>query len=155
MFQYAACAGKIPVTLKHDEISDEFLINQSQLGIEYVNIEDMKFEIDRLMKDDFYRKYKESLLKHSIISRDAFEAQIDKMLKAHVTDHKICFRNIDTSSTQREYLENFRIKKLGQSTVTKSNLILLKYIPMMYLIGVLWKLNIKLYNYFKIKFTKN
>ena len=45
MFQYAAKAGKIPLTFRHDMCNEGFLIGQEELGIEFDTIEETEAEI--------------------------------------------------------------------------------------------------------------
>ena len=44
-------AGKVPVTLVSDEITDGFLLNQKKLHIEFCNVDEMFVEIEKLLNN--------------------------------------------------------------------------------------------------------
>ncbi len=80
MFQYAAMAGKVPVTLKHGNISDGFLIDQEKIGIEFDTEEELYKEIELLLSDDDYAARRSELMRKSVISPEVFEGEVKNFL---------------------------------------------------------------------------
>ena len=137
MFQYVAKAGKIPLTLRYDRITDGFLINQEKLNIQFDDIKDIYSVIDRLMTDSDYVKKQENIMRSSVISEEDFNAQIAKLFTGNEQGYAIQYENIDTSCLKEECLDNVKEKKLYTLCVTANSLCLIKYMPIKMLVGLL------------------
>ncbi len=138
MYQYAAKAGKVPLTLYDDEMSDGILLNQSELGIMFRNIEDVFDEIDKLMNNEGYCNSKGEILEATVISEEDFNNEVillftDKAGKnypVHYAEHT------DTSSFRQIYLDNLTLKKLKNILMNKiniRNMMFFKYEPVIFL----------------------
>lgn len=108
MFQYAAMAGIVPVTLKYGNISDEFLINQKDINVEFETEEELYGEIDRLLSDSEYAAKRGELMKKSVISADVFEMEVKKLVEGQDSDaFKPLYEHIDTENFRSLYLTRF------------------------------------------------
>lgn len=131
MFQYAAMAGCVPITLKSGNISDGFLINQDTINIEFNDIESLYLEVDKLLSDDNYRNQRSSLMRDSVISPNVFDEEIQKLVEgirseAYVTKYE----HIDTSDFRKWYLEEKTKKDLYMRFAQKKSFVaMLKYYP--------------------------
>lgn len=141
MFQYAAKAGKLPVTLKHSNISDDFLLNQESLGIEFSTIDEVYEEIDRLIKDEEYHKKEEQKMLQAVVSAEEFNKTVRELI---VGNYKclqhIKFTHIDTSSFRQIYMDEMTNEKINQLISKKENLFLLKYTPIRFVTGAVFKI---------------
>ncbi len=105
MLQYAAAAGKIPVTLKYDTVSDGFLLNQDELQIEWGSFDEIKKEIDLILNNENYRKTKEERLMEAVPSRAQFNEHVRLLFSDMESLPKINYSHIDTRKFRKEYLE--------------------------------------------------
>lgn len=105
MFQYAAAAGKIPVTLKYDAVSEGFLLHQDKLQIEWDTIDEVKAEIELILGNEGYRKNKEELLAESVPSQAQFNEHMRLLFSDKKSLPQIHYNHIDTTKFRSEYLD--------------------------------------------------
>ena len=144
MFQYAASAGKIPVTLRYDDVSDDFLLDQDDLGIQFLTMDSLKEELRKLFTDDDYRCQKEERVKAAVLDRGQFESSLNRLLTSGDTGFAIRFKETDTAAFLREYLKNLSRDKVAQRLVSKKNMRLARYMPMRFLRGAIYKVKCRL-----------
>lgn len=125
MMQYAAAAGRIPITLRHNYDSDGILLQQKKRKIEYVTPEELIMDVHKLLTDDNYLHKRELLLTGSIQSRDKFENSVENIIRTNSTQYRIEFDLFDTKKLQNEYAERFELKNFYSSIANKRNLSLL------------------------------
>ncbi len=145
MFQYAALAGCVPVTLKKDEDSEGFLIKQETLGIEFNDTYLLYEEVNRLLDDCDYHKQRSVIMKKSVVTEDAFEKEV-KQLFEETSDDWIfpIYEHIDTESFRNEYLNRLTKNDLDRIFVAKKyrKVTLTRY-PLKFLMGstsIAWKM---------------
>ena len=108
MMRFSAIAGKLPLTLKHEDDSAGILENQSDLGIEFDSYEELIDEIKKSLSDLEYRHRKELALQTSVMSEKEFRENLKKLVEHHITDYSFGeLVPIDTSRFRKEYLERF------------------------------------------------
>lgn len=117
MMNYAASAGRLPLTLKHYHDADGLLFDQSNLGIEYETKEALVEDVDRLLSDSVYRQDRESRLTGSVISQDWFEKNLKQLIDTKSTEFTVCVDPIDTSAFRKEYVKRFDYRKAIQDAV--------------------------------------
>lgn len=139
MFQYAAMAGKVPMTLKYDEISDGFLANQNNLGIEYYSEEELLAEIDKMLSHPDYHKRKEEYLTKSVMTETEFDAQLKNLVHNGKTIYPVTVYSVDTSRFRGEYLKRLSKAKIDMCVVKRGNPIVIKYLSKEYFIGGILK----------------
>ena len=123
MMQYAAFAGKIPVSLMHGEENSGILINQQECQIEYRTPDELVDDVCKLLNDAEYREKREALLKGCVIDENQFTEQLKKAITEHTTDYFIECNKIDTTDFRNDYLyrfdvEQFRIKLASRSLIS-------------------------------------
>jgi hypothetical protein len=118
MFQYAVRAGKVPVTLKYDDLIDGALLNQSELNIEFDTLEEVYNEIDRLFRDEDYNASKGESLKDAVISEGTFNEEIAKLLNGEAGSFPIHYGYIDVSHFQKFYMESITKVDFIQEVLT-------------------------------------
>ena len=139
MMRYAALAGKLPVTLRHDNDANGMLYNQSSLGIEYETFDELIEEIDKLLTDEEYRKNKEENIKKAVMTEEVFVKQIDKLISDVISGNESGYVSvvpdcIDTEKFRYEYIERFDYNRwLNDNLYTKKNRSLVKYFFMGFL----------------------
>jgi len=140
MFQYAAAAGKVPVTLRHDGISDGFLLDQERLEIEFDTVEQVLQEIGRLVERPAYRKEKEEKLSRAVLDADTFAQRLQRLLETGDTGLILDCTLPDIHKLQSMYAKNYTKKQLRQDLVRKGNAFLFAHFPVDYTLGLLMKL---------------
>ena len=143
MFQYAAAAGKVPVTLRHDDISDGFLLDQRDLGIEFETIEQTLQEIKKLVEQPDYRREKEEKISRSVLDPDTFAQRLQMLLETGDTGLSLDYTLPDVQKLQNMYLKNYTAKQLRQDLVRKGNGYLFVRFPVDYTGGLVRKLRKK------------
>lgn len=148
MFQYAARAGKVPLTLCYDRITTELLFNQENLGIMFGSLEALFTETDRLMNDKDYCRTKGKSLESSVISENDFDSEVAKLFTGHAGEkYAISYSDhVETESFRQVYLDNLTPEKLKLMLVSRYNRILLKYEPVLFITGALKKAFRKILN---------
>ena len=134
MYQYAAKAGKVPVTLVSDEITDGFLLNQKKLNIEFCNVDEMFVEIGKLLNDSSYVKNRESEMVNAVISEEAFNNNVVNIFSDNKTN--ISYHYVDTSSLQQWYLDRLTKQDVEKELVRKNAVgVGIKYYPGRFFMG--------------------
>lgn len=120
MYQYAACAGRVPVTLYFDECTQGFLLNQDNLNIEFTNIEDLCAEVSKLLNDDEYFTEREKEMLNAVITEEQFTSTLNTILK-NDNEHnfEINYTDIETSSFRNEYLNRVTKKDIDAILTNK------------------------------------
>ena len=119
--QYAAYAGRIPITLKHNSDSDGLLLNQENAQIEYDSFESLVDDVDRLLDDQAYRAKREALLKGAVVSEAQFAENLRMLIEAQVTDFQYQFRCFSTKKFQEEFLARFNLGKAKEFILNRRN----------------------------------
>ena len=141
MYQYAAKAGKVPLTLRYDEMTDGILINQNSSNIEFDSLDCLFEEAHKLLIDEQYREKRASEMKDLVISENAFYNCLLKILKNGVSSYDISFSHNDTSAFRNEYLKRQTSLDLDELITNKKNMrASIKYMPIRFTIGVCRKL---------------
>lgn len=112
MFQYAAIAGKLPLTLKFDDCTDGFLIDQEKLNIEFNSIEILKEKIKFVFENPGYLKEEETILVKSVIKAEDFEIELENLLDNQKTNYKLVYKSIEVKEFLKVYKENMTYEKL-------------------------------------------
>lgn len=148
MFQYAARAGKVPLTLYYDCMTTEFLINQENLGIMFSRPEALFSETDRLMQNEDYCNAKGKSLESSVISENDFDSEVTKLFTGHAGEkYAIIYEDhVETESFRQIYLDNLTREQLEQNLIGRSTLFLLKYEPVSFIVGALKKAFRQIFN---------
>lgn len=113
MFQYAAKANKVPLTLYHDEHSKGCLIDEDKLEIWFDSIDELEAEMDRLLTDEPYRRSKESVLSDHVITEDAFAEGVSRLIGQEEMNFPIEWYDIETPRFHKLYLENLSSKTVN------------------------------------------
>ena len=132
MMKYAADAGKIPITLRHNKDSDGLLLNQEEAKIEYDTYEELIRDVDKLLMDSQYLKARESLLEGTVIKEERFVKNVRGVIENHRTDYKHEIIEIDTSNFQKEFYERFDLKQEIYKNAIRINGALFNNVPVMY-----------------------
>lgn len=108
MTQYAAMAGKVPLTLIDD--TEEFtglLLNQEQCGVGFSTIESFIAEFDRLISDKVYLQFKNDLMKKSVISAENFSDNLKLIMENDYSAFPVSIYKINVDKFLQNYAENF------------------------------------------------
>jgi len=144
MFQYAASAGRIPVTLRYDDVSDDFLLDQDNLGIQFETLEQVYEELQKLFTQPEYLAQKEQQVKAAVLDQAAFEAGLTQLLQTGESGYPITFKTPDTRSFREEYLKSLTKNTVTQYLINKKSKCLARYMPLRYLRGLVYKVKCKL-----------
>ena len=121
MTQYAAIAGRLPLTLVNcqENSLDGLLLNHENINIEFNNKDDLIDEADKLLSDDNYRWQMESKLENSVVDESKFKQELSRLLKSGKTDFSFELRNIDTSEFRKSYIHRFNMNNLATAIINK------------------------------------
>lgn len=145
MYQYAAAAGTLPLTLRANEDNDGFLLNQEQMHVIFDTVEELKQEIDRVLTDESYRQSRSAQMQGAVISPEQFSVGLRQILTFDTSPQEICYRHIDTEAFRANYLVNFTEQDMLWLCVRKETIhAMVRYLPGMALRGILLKLRLKL-----------
>lgn len=120
MVQYAASAGIVPVALKSNLMSGEFLINQDNLKIDFDNLDSLYKEIDLLVNDDNYCSNRGLIIKKSVPTKEDFENNIERLLNNENFCNVFEKPDMDMNlNLHRLYLHNIKKKEIDYILVNK------------------------------------
>lgn len=141
MYQYAACAERVPLTFRFDADTDGFLIDQKALGVDFDDVDSLKAEIDKLMTDEEYMATKSQRLGEAVISAEEFTDELDKILNGEGTKYPIKYNPVDTSAFKQIYLDGRKPGELNELLAVKLHFrTMLKHFPFRTFYGGLRKL---------------
>lgn len=133
MMQYAAAAGKVPLTLKPDDKNVDaagILINQEK--VEYRTVDELVNEADRLLSDEEYRVLRGEEMKKCIITPQIFERELNNALKIHKTCHDLIIEDIDTSDFRAPYITRFKESNFRKVIASNNKMSLLINFPWLF-----------------------
>lgn len=108
MMRYAANAGVVPLTLRHNSDQDGILIDQDQREIQFNTVDEIVTEAQKLLNDEAYRKHKKDKLRGAVMSEEAFRNSLLRLIDEGETDYSFPeLSRIDTSVFESEYLTRF------------------------------------------------
>lgn len=130
MMQYAAIAGKIPLTLKLDGDSESgILLDQENSGIEFNTVDEVIAEGSRLLTDRIYSTMRGSEIQKHIISENDFQAQLLNAICGHKTKYEShSEESVDTSQFLKGYVDRWNYDRVcGASLIAHRKL--MRYFP--------------------------
>lgn len=136
MFQYAAMAGKLPVTLRFDSEADGYLLGQQELGLEASDMEQAKALLHRVITDDAFRQKKEEQIKNAVINEDIFLQQLQKLLATGKSDFPIALYPVDVADLRKEYLAAFTRKEVASILAVNNFSAVAPYLPVEFALSV-------------------
>ena len=140
MYQYAALAGIVPVTLRHDEDADGYLLNQEKLVVDFENEADLYQEVDKLIRDDTYFYERRNQLRCSVVSEEEFMCNLKEIMNNNDI-MEINYTDINTDVFRSEYLNRISQYDIDSFLISKKTIkTILKYFPMHVLRGIIKKL---------------
>ena len=140
MTQYSVAAGKIPVTLVFDSISDDFLINQKTRGIEYYTANDLIEDVVRLLNERDYLKKREEMLKGALIDEAEFNEQLRSIVLYQKTKYVADPKMPKVNNLHNSYRENFDKQKFLNVIIKSNNIALFPELKQLYVKKVFRKL---------------
>lgn len=142
MMNYAASAGRLPLTLKHNNDADGLLFEQRNLGIEFDTVEELLEEVDKLLTNQQYLEAKEKRITDSVISEERFEANLNNLIENRSTEFDISTEYIDTEEFRKEYIKRFDYdNSLIKAVAKKRNKSLLLNFPTLFIKRIIMKLH--------------
>lgn len=137
MMQFAAIAGKVPVTLRYGNNGSGILIGQDNLAIEFDDVNSLKAEIDKLLSDAEYLKKKSEKMKTAVISEQQFNDEIAELLQARHESFPLRFRHEDTRAFRENYLLRMNVGELyGMFARRNGNGTVFRNFPIQFVGGV-------------------
>ena len=133
MMQYAAVAGKPPITLLDREIEDAsgILLNQENAKIEFFSVDDVVSEINHLLNDKEYRNERSEEIKKCVPSQEDFTKNLSDILKENAE-----YRHADCPDTERfrkEYIGKFNKIIVEDAIGIRKNKSLFRYFPALFI----------------------
>ena len=144
MYQYAAIAGIVPVSLKYDDDADGYLKNQEGLNVTFTSEIELFHEINKLMTDETYFYNRRQQMKKSVVTEQEFLKYVEKLL----LDENILtidFIDINTDNFKKEYLERINRVDIYSYLINKETVISsFIHIPFFTLMAIIYRILVKL-----------
>lgn len=136
MYQHAACAGRVPVTLRFDDDNDGMLIAQRELQVDFDTPEELAREVRLLMEDADYYQERSRKMSGSVITEAGFAEALDTILAAGSSGFPIRYRHLDTEKFRERALQIQKEHNLNCLFVRKNAaMLMLKYHPVRFALG--------------------
>lgn len=148
MFQYAAAAGKIPLTLRYDDFTDGFLLRQKYLKIEFQKMNDLFDEVNILLNDKGYLDMKSNIMLQSVITIDRFEKEIKNLLDKGKTDISYVLEKYNMKKFKQNYHDNMNDDRLSILLSAYKKWIVISKYKKLFLQGRVLRLRDKLFRVF-------
>ncbi len=140
MYQYAAAANRIPLTLKYGPNTEGLLIDQDKLGIEFDEYDSFINEMNRILTDQNYKKQKELALSNALITPLMFDREVSDLINKNKFGMPINFREINTSDFVELYSENLSQRRINELFFNKKNFTAARYFPFEFFCGFITKI---------------
>lgn len=121
MTQYAAIAGRIPITLTYDDSGDGLLINQHEREICYETVDDLLLDVNKLLADEQYLHTREKKLEGAVITPEAFQSEIMDLLNNGHTSFRLELAEVNTVKFRADYIDRFQISEFRMKTASICN----------------------------------
>lgn len=135
MFQYAASASKVPITLRQGSVTDGFLINQDHLKIQFDDMDLFLNELDYLLDHPEYTQERGELMRKSVISETAFQKAVSQLLENKNTGYEITYKEVDTEEFRQNYLDTLTSTNICLTMARIDNGVVCEVYPWMFLKG--------------------
>ncbi|MCR5233009.1 MAG: glycosyltransferase family 4 protein [Lachnospiraceae bacterium] len=137
MMQYAAKAGIVPLTIRHDEDGEGFLFDQESIGVEFESLEDAKKHAIQYLNNNIDRKRIGIVIQNAIISKEDFKNNLKYILNKNKSMFEIKPKVVYTERLRIEYKERFEMREFYICFFNKYNLRgLIKYMPIAAIIAI-------------------
>lgn len=137
MFQYAAMAGLVPLTLVHDSCSDGFWPKHLKNLVMFDSTEELYSEVDRLLQNENYAKKRGDLMKQAVISPSRFDEMTNSLVSGIFSELIFSdYTHIDTGKFKSTYLERLCFSDIATLAARKSmKNVAIRYFPFTYVRG--------------------
>lgn len=145
MTQYAAIAGKLPLTLFNcpENSLDGLLLNHENMQLEFQHKDDVIAEMDRLLVDESYRQQAEARLADSVINEEKFRQELGRLLKVGENKFTFTVHDVDTSAFRQQYIHRFTLGALACTVINKKTVSLWMKYPKLLCYRIMQKLRQK------------
>lgn len=133
MTQYAALAGKVPVTVGNGNMSDGFLTNRADCRFLFGDSKEAQKEIYRLLDDPEYAKIKGQRLRENILGKGQFKDALSQILTGHVSPFDIRYSKIEVEEFIRGYIYRFSVKEIQRVMIKDEHWELRGNFPLLFL----------------------
>lgn len=133
MTQYAALAGKVPVTIGDGDELTGLLCVQEDCQYLFQSKEEAQEEIYKLLDQPEYSKAKGQKLRDSIPGKEQFRDALGQILVKHTSPYDIRYDKIETGNFIREYAYRFSIKEIRRVIIKDEHWELRKNFPLLFL----------------------
>lgn len=136
MTQYAAIAGRLPLTLnqKNSGGLDGILIDNDSLGVEFFDYLQLIEEANKLLNDEGYRLQRESLLNNAVINEEKFRQSLLGILENNHSEYTVNVNDeIPLEDFRRNYVRNFSINRIKYGQLLKNRKYLSTYFPLSFI----------------------
>ena len=131
MTQYAVAAGKLPITLLHDQDGSGFLLNAEKTGVFYSEYSLLVEDVKKMLVDEKYLKEKELNISDCLMTKSKFEKEIAYILENKKGTLSCTKIDIDVKRLHEEYLARFSNEKVIDAVAKIRNKPLLRYFPIL------------------------
>lgn len=133
MMQYAAMAGKVPVTIGDRNELTGVLQDQEDCQYLFRNKVEAQKEVYRLLDYPEYAEAKGQKLKESILGKKQFRDALRQILTEHSSPYTIIYDKIETDVFVRKYLYRFSMKEIQRIIIKDEHWELRRNFPLLFL----------------------
>ena len=133
MIQYAAIAGKVPVTIESGIELDDILSNQKECSYIFNNAEEALQEIYKLLDNEKYAQQKGQELMQRVMGKKEFDHAVKMAVLEHTKVYEIQEKNVSVDDVMKQHLDAFDFKELQRIIIKDEHWELRKYFPMLFL----------------------
>lgn len=120
MMRYAAYAGKLPITLKHNNDSDGLLFDQDNREIEYDDFDTLVKDLEHLLEDREYLITREKKLEGAVMTEECFVRNIGLLIKEKRTEYSYNIKEVNTLEFREVYRRRYECKYGFEHAIAKS-----------------------------------
>lgn len=131
MSQYAAAAGKPPMTLVHDEGStlDGLVLNHKELDLEFTREEDLLAEVDELLAHEEKLSMLGRCCQEGVLTEESFQQGLSDFLKEKSTGFPFEIHDMDTEAFRHDYIGRFSQRTMENALCNPQTKRIWKYFP--------------------------
>lgn len=150
MIQYAAAAGKVPLSLKQDEATGA-MIEQREVKFEFYRFEELQSEMKKLIFDREYRERQGEEIKNMVTTEGQFQNALKQIVTNQSSPYAISYRKPSVDAFQKIYYDRFREADVYKIVANPKYFGLLKFFPTWFANGVVHRGGAMLFKIFRYR----
>lgn len=133
MTQYAAAAGRIPLTINHEGRAEGFLLDGDDEVPIYNSERELLDEAEKLLSDENYLAERNKKVSQLVISPEQFRSELKEIMTNHKSGYPANIKQVETEAIKKEHEYAFKPLYIPQSIARPAHKSLAVHFPFLFI----------------------